>query len=124
MKLLLTMFPTVVLGVYGQLMTKWRLVQIAQDVQLSVSKWERIILYLRDPYILSSYLAALAGSIAWIFVAERYAISIAFPIYVGLTVLLVVIGGAVFFNERMTMLRILAILLIALGVAIGTQTSS
>ena len=82
----------------------------------------RVIAYLGDAYILSAYAAALAGSVAWMFVVERYAISVAFPLYIGLTVLLVVVGGIVIFGEQMTVSRAIAIIFILIGVAIGTRS--
>lgn len=121
MKMLLAMSPTIVLVVYGQLVTKWRVAELLSGAGDALGRWERLLLYIKDPYILSSYMAALAGSAAWMFVIERHAISIAFPIYVGLTVVIVAIGGAVVFGETLSGVKVLAIALILVGVAIGSQ---
>ena len=56
------------------------------------------------------------------FVVERYAISIAFPMYVGLTILAVAAGGHLLFGEAVNASRLLAISLIVAGVAIGVRS--
>lgn len=121
MKMILAMMPTIVLVVYGQLIVKWR---IGKMFHLSGSSGPlgRLLIYVIDPYVLSSYAAALAGSIAWVFVVERYPISIAFPMYVGLTVAAVALGGTVLFGEVFSISKIIAISFILIGVVIGSQS--
>ncbi len=119
--MLIAIFPTLLLVVYGQLIIKWRVDLLSEAMKGAPNLLARLSIYLQDPYIISSYLAALAGSAAWMFVVEKYAISIAFPIYVGLTVVAVAIGGCLFFNEALTLTKIASILLIILGVAIGSS---
>lgn len=121
MRLLLAISPTVLLLVYGQLVMKWRIQSLFANGEESVGRVSRLMIYFADPFILSAYLAALAGSVAWMFVVERYAISIAFPLYIGLTVVMVAIGGMVLFGEPVTASRALSIALIVIGVAIGSR---
>lgn len=122
MKLLFAMAPTILLVVYSQLVTKWRVQLLAGNAAADGGRVSRAIGYLADPYVLSAYVAALAGSVAWMFVVERYAISVAFPLYIGLTVMFVVIGGMLFFGEQLTTMRVLAIVFILVGVAIGMRS--
>jgi multidrug transporter EmrE-like cation transporter len=121
MKLLLAMAPTIFLMVYSQLVTKWRVQSLFDAGGEGRGEASRVMAYLSDPYILSAYAAALAASVAWMFVVERNAISIAFPLYIGLTVALVAIGGMVLQGEPVTLARILSIALILAGVAIGSR---
>lgn len=115
------MFPTIFLVVYGQLVIKWRVEQISRSLPDSGSKLSGLVSYLTDPYIVSAYAAALGGSIAWIFVVERYDLSQAFPIYVGLTIALVALGGVFMFDEALSLQRMLSILLILAGVVVGSR---
>lgn len=121
MKMVFAMSPTIFLVVYSQLIVKWRITLLADLMQGSPDRLARLLVYLKDPYIISSYAAALAGSVAWMFVVERYAVSIAFPIYVGLTICAVAIGGHFLFGESMSFAKLVAILLIAGGVIIGSR---
>lgn len=122
MKLLLHMAPTVFFVVFSQLITKWRVSSLLQAMDDSRGRLDRFQIYLKDPWILSAYLASFLASAAWMFVVEKYDISLAFPIYIGLIVFLVTIGGVLFFNESWTALRILSVALILTGVVIGSRT--
>lgn len=119
--MILAMSPTILLVVYAQLVTKWRVTALADSLGYANGKLERLFVYFADPLILSTYAAALGGSVAWIFVVERYEVAIAFPVYVGLTVLSVALIGALVFGEQINALRAAGILLIVLGVAIVSR---
>lgn len=123
MKLLLTMGPTILLVVYSQLATKWRIVHMmAESSALGATGMSRILNYLRDPIIVSAYFASFLASVAWIFVVEKYELSNAFPIYIGLIVLLVTVGSALLFKETINPQRMASILLIICGVALGSKS--
>lgn len=122
MKLLLAMSPTIFFVVYAQLITKWRIGTLSVAIQNSPDKLSRLYIYLSDPLILSTYLAALAGGVAWVFVVEKFEIAVAFPIYVGLTVLVMAICGSLLFSEHIGVSRIFGMVLIVLGVAFVSRT--
>lgn len=105
--------------IYAQFMTKWRIGVLAASLEHTQDKWGRLLVYFSDPLILSTYVAALAGSVAWVFVVERYDIAIAFPVYVGLTVFSVALIGVFAFGEHINMVRAFGILLIVIGVALA-----
>lgn len=121
MKLLLAMLPTIALVVYSQLVTKWRVGSVALDLPADADRWVRLWSYLTDPWIVSTYAAALGGSVAWMFVVERHDLSVAFPVYVGLTVATVALAGMALFGEAMNWQRALSIALILAGVALGSR---
>lgn len=120
--MILAMSPTIVLVVFSQLVVKWRVTSIAGDLDGAADRITRLVGYLKDPYIVSSYVAALAASVAWMFVVERYAISVVFPIYVGLTIVAVAAGGCLFFNESLDLPKAFAIFLIIVGVTIASHS--
>jgi multidrug transporter EmrE-like cation transporter len=116
------MLPTIVLVVYGQLIVKWRVEALYGAAHPVSRPLDRLAVYLMDPYILSAYAAAVGGSMTWMFVVENQPVSLAFPLYIGLTVALVVLGGIWLFGEPISPQRILAIALILAGVAIGSRS--
>lgn len=122
MRLILAILPTILLVVYGQLIIKWRVAALSGVAHSASGPLDRLAVYLMDPYILSAYAAALGGSMTWMFVVESYPVSLAFPLHIGLTVALVVLGGIWLFGEPITPARILAIALILTGVAIGSRS--
>ncbi len=122
MKLLLAMSPTILLVVYAQLITKWRIGVLAGLMhESSPDRVARLFVYLKDPLIVTSYFAALAGSVAWVFVLEKYDVAMAFPIYVGLTVLAMAVCGAILFGEHVGAIRAFGIVLIIIGVALVSR---
>jgi multidrug transporter EmrE-like cation transporter len=122
MKILLEILPTVCLIVYGQLIIKWR-VQTMAASETYVTDWlGRLTAYLLDPYIVSAYIAALASSMTWLFVIERHPLTQAFPLYIGLIVLMVFSAGVFMFDEQVTLSRIIAVVLILAGVYIGSRS--
>jgi multidrug transporter EmrE-like cation transporter len=122
MKLIFAMSPTILLVVYAQLITKWRIGVLSALSSDAPDKLSRLMIYLKDPLILSTYLAALGGSAAWIFVVERYDIAIAFPVYVGLTVLAMALCGTLLFGEHIGMVRAFGIVMIVAGVALVSRS--
>ena len=121
MNLLLSIAPTVLFAVYGQLITRWRVRELAEQLAPGASMFTRAWHYVWDPYILSGYLSAVAGSIAWFFVVERKPLAVAFPVYVGVTVLLVALAGVWVFGETLNATRVFGMLLIIAGVALGAR---
>ncbi|MFF0919841.1 hypothetical protein ACFYE8_09055 [Rhizobium leguminosarum] len=120
MKLLLAILPTVILTLYSQFITKWRVGVLADQVG-SATVLTRVIRYLSDPFILSSYAMTLIASIAWFAVLERYELSLAYPIFIGVMFASVTVGGMIFFGEPVTAMRLFAILLIFAGIIAGTR---
>jgi multidrug transporter EmrE-like cation transporter len=120
MKLLLAILPTVILTLYSQFITKWRIGVLADQVG-SATALTRIIRYLGDPLVLSSYAMTLIASFAWFAVLERYELSLAYPIFIGVMFASVTAGGMIFFGEPVTAMRLLAIVLIFMGIIAGTR---
>ena len=121
LNLLLSIAPTVLFAVYGQLITRWRVREIAQQIAPEASRMSRARRYLGDPYILSGYGSAVAGSLAWFFVMEQQPLAVAFPVYVGATVLLVALASVQLFGESLTASRVIGMVLIIAGIALGAR---
>ncbi|MBL8198177.1 MAG: hypothetical protein JNJ67_04515, partial [Chromatiales bacterium] len=103
MKLLLAVLPTIILAAYSQLISKWRLAVLAAAGELPASAPARILSYLTDPYIISSYAFALLSSFAWLYVLEKYPVSTAFPVYIGVLFAVVTIGSALLLKEHVSL---------------------
>lgn len=121
MRLLIAIAPTVTCIIYSQLMTKWRVMHLSESLAGSKTLVGRLTVYLTDPLIISAYAVALAASVLWVFVVERYAISNAFPVYIGMVVVFVSLGGVLLFNEEMNIQKVIAIVLIIAGVYLVTR---
>ncbi len=120
MKLLLAILPALALTLYGQIIAKWRVGQVVEQVS-GLSPVGRIIRYLLDPVIASAYLAALLASVSWFLVLERYELSVAYPIFVGLVFGSTILGSVIVLGEPLTATKLLSIALILAGVVIGAR---
>ena|SRR5688572_21883306 len=123
MKLLMAVLPTILLTTYSQLVTKWRIAALAAGSAASLSVSERTFGYLIDPYIISAYAFSLLSSIAWLFVVERHAVSIAFPVYVGAMFAFVTIGSALWLKESISIQHLVGLLLILAGVIVVSRAA-
>jgi multidrug transporter EmrE-like cation transporter len=122
MRLLLHVLPIAFLVAYSQLVVKWR-AQLGGVVSLDQDFLHKLGAYFSDVYILSAYTAALLGSFLWLIVVSRIPLSIGFPVYVGVTFLLVMVGSWVFLGESISMTKMAAATLILVGIVLGGMES-
>ncbi len=122
MKYYFLIFPIALLVTYSQLIVKWR--AGAQGDMTHVSAVEQLIRFCMDPIIISAYATALFASFAWLFVVTKLELTIAFPIYIGVTFIMVMFGGWFFLSEVITPVKIVSAMLITAGIALGMATSA
>jgi multidrug transporter EmrE-like cation transporter len=115
----LLILPVAFLVAYSQVIVKWRTLQLPNS---SSGIFDFLLRLLSDPVIFSAYIAALLASFAWLFVVTKLPLSIAFPIYIGITFAIVIFGGWFFLNEEMNAIKITAIILIFSGIVLGVKS--
>lgn len=113
-------FCTVLLTVYGQLVIKWQVTDVGLIPSGLFDKLVYFSRFLFNPWILSAYIAALLASVTWMAAISKLDLSHAYP-FMGLAFVLVLIFGAIFFNEAFNLYKISGVLLIILGLAISSQ---
>lgn len=99
---------------------KWRIAKIGV---FPSEKWDRIMFLIKafvDPFVASSIVAAFLGSLTWMAAISKIPLNVGFPIYYGLTFALVVISSLVFLNEPISSIKLIGIILILVGVIIGS----
>lgn len=121
MKILVSVFPIALLVAYSQIIVKWRTLQLGTLISDNVSLFGRMLNYLSDPLLLSAYITALLASFLWLFVVAKLPLVIAFPMYIGVTFVLVLLGGWFFLSESLSPIRLLAAALILSGIALGVR---
>ena len=122
MRILIATLPVALLVAYSQIIVKWRTASLSTMNNGSQPLLDRLIEYLSDPYILSGYVAALLGSFIWLFLVAKLPLATAFPIYIGLTFFLVMLGGGLLLDEPLGAGKLIAAALILLGVTIGSRS--
>lgn len=122
MNLFLSTFPVAILVAFSQLIVKWRMNGLLGHLPpTEAGLIGRLWAYLTDPYIFSAYAAALAGSFLWLYVIARLPLAVAFPVYQGLTFVLVIAGSFILLGEPVSWTKLLAVVLILAGIALGVQ---
>jgi multidrug transporter EmrE-like cation transporter len=118
----LLILPIALLVTYSQLIVKWR---SNTAEQLGSSNFAlHLLKFLMDPVILSAYVAALVASFAWLYVVTKLPLTVAFPIYIGVTFAMVMVGGSVFLSETFTTTKLIAVLLIMGGIILGVSADA
>lgn len=121
MNVVFSLIPTVILTVYGQVVTKWRVTHIAENL-VGAPLPSRLLVYVLDPFIISAYLFTFGASLAWMIVVERFPLSLVYPLYIGMTLIIVTGLGVVLFREPLSASKLLAIVLILSGIVIGIRS--
>jgi multidrug transporter EmrE-like cation transporter len=121
MKLLLAVLPTILLAAYSQLVSKWRVAALAASGAAAPDPSARVLQYLTDPYIISSYVFSLLSSIAWLYALEKYPVSTAFPAYIGILFCVVTVGGVVLLREQVSAQQLAGVALILVGVGLVSR---
>ncbi len=83
-----------------------------------------LVNFFADPVIVSAYAAALFASFAWLYVITKLPLTVAFPVYIGVTFAMVLFGGWHFLSEPMSVTKIVAILLILSGIVLGISADA
>jgi multidrug transporter EmrE-like cation transporter len=118
----LLIFPIALLVTYSQLIVKWRSGTAEPVSNLSIL--QQLIKFMSDPVVLSAYAAALFASLAWLFVVTKLPLTVAFPIYIGVTFAMVLVGGCIFLSESISVVKLIAVLLIFGGIVLGMTTDA
>jgi len=118
----LLILPIAVLVSYSQIIVKWRSGTTDQLSTLSFS--QHLVKFVMDPVILSAYAAALVASFAWLFVVTKLPLNVAFPVYIGVTFAMVLLGGWFFLSEALTTTKLVAVLLIFGGIVLGVTADA
>jgi multidrug transporter EmrE-like cation transporter len=119
MKYYLLLLPIAFMVAYSQVVIKWRVSNI--DMQVETGFLNKLMHFMSDYIILSAYGSALFASFAWLYVVTKLPLITAFPIYIGLTFFMVIIGSWYFLAEDITLAKFVAITLILLGIVIGVR---
>jgi multidrug transporter EmrE-like cation transporter len=118
----LLIFPIALLVSYSQLIVKWR-----TNGEVDASSFgllERLWRFLLDPVILSAYGAALLASFAWLYVVTRLPLTVAFPVYIGVTFVMVLLGGWLLLGESLSASKLVAVTLITAGIVVGLSSDA
>jgi len=111
---------TILFTVYGQLIIKWQVNAAGILPDKLTEKLSFIFSLLLNPWIITGLLSAFLASLFWMAAMTKFPISYAYP-FMSLAFVLVVFLGATFFNEPVTLSKIVGLAAIVAGIVISSQ---
>jgi drug/metabolite transporter (DMT)-like permease len=112
---------TIAFTVYGQLIAKWQVGKAGHFPQSLTGKAHFLANMVINPWMITVFIGAFIAALSWFAALTRFDLARAYP-FVALSFVLVLIGSAVFFNEPITTPKVLGVLFIVIGLAVGSQT--
>ncbi|MDO9146198.1 EamA family transporter [Hydrogenophaga sp.] len=113
-------FATIAFTVYGQLILKWRMVQLGEMPIASAEKLRYLLVAVFDPAIFSGFVAAFLASLAWMAAMTKFELSYAYPL-MSLNFVIVLILSAWLLHEPVTLNKTIGIILIVAGTVIASR---
>lgn len=114
--------PVAFLVAFSQIIVKVRSTSI--EGVANTGFFSYLIKFISDPAVVAAYAASLLSSFAWLYVVSKLPLAVAFPIYIGITFVMVFLGGYFFLSEALTATKLVAALLIFSGIALGVTADA
>lgn len=112
---------TVLFTVYGQVVLKWQ-VSIHPELSISTGKPMGVLLGIAlNPWVLSAFAAAFVASLCWIAALSKLPLSKAYP-FTALSFPVITLLSYLFFQEAITLPKLLGTTLVVAGVFILSQS--
>lgn len=111
---------TILLTVYGQIVIKWQVLKAGAFPEDSTQKIWFLLHLVFNFWVISAFAAALLASVTWMAAMTKLQLSHAYP-FMSLAFVLVIVLSSVFFHEPITSYKIAGIVLVVVGLAIGSQ---
>lgn len=111
---------TILLTVYGQLIIKWQVLKAGAFPEATPEKIWFLLHLVVNPWVVSAFLAALLASVTWMAAMTKLPLSHAYP-FMSLAFVLVILLSGVLFNEPITSPKVVGVVMVMLGLAIGSQ---
>lgn len=111
---------TVVLTVYGQLVFKWRMDDAGDFPGAGGARAEYFWRVALDPWVISVFVASALAAVTWAASLKYFDLSHAYP-FMSLSFVAVLLLSGLFFSEPVTAAKLAGIVLIVVGLAVGSQ---
>jgi len=110
----------ILLTVCGQLILKW---QVGKAGGFPASFPDRISFFIRlvfNPWIIAGLFAGFLALLSWMAAMTKFELSYAYP-FMSFAFVLVLILSVIFFNETVTVAKIVGTLLIMIGIIVASR---
>jgi len=110
----------IILGILGQICLKFG-ANFFKTIDLSSLSASSLLPLFTNPYVVFGVIAYMSSAVFWILTLTKVELSFAYPL-ISVSYVVVSLLSAVLFNEKITVMRWLGIILIALGAFFISRT--
>lgn len=107
----------IIVVTYSQIVLKWQLNVCGEMPSALPEKAKYLFFFLLNPWVISAILAVGLGSITWILVLTKFELSYIYP-FTLLSYLAVILLSFFIFQENLTILRLVGILVVMAGMLV------
>lgn len=111
---------TIVFAIASQLIIRW---QVGLAGELPVAMWDKALFIGRiflSPWVMLAFVCTFLGGISWMMTLTKFDLSYAYP-FTSLTFVIMLVCGALFFEEPLTLHKLVGTLLVVIGLIIVTR---
>ncbi len=108
---------TIFLTVYGQIIIKWRVMLLTNQVDSANHPYQFYINLFTNPWVLSALMAAFIASMAWMAAMSKLPLNVTYP-FMSVSFPLVMVLSHYVFSESVSAQQMISIVLIMAGVAL------
>ena len=91
---------------------------------LPIDNNDKIVFFVRvllDPFVISAFLSAFIASVTWIAALTKFELNYAYP-FMGLNFIVVLFLSGFFFDEILSVQRIMGTIIIAIGILVVSRS--
>ena len=108
---------TIVFTMYSQLVIKWQVNNAGELPLDNFGKLKFLFILLLNPWVISAILATFASGLSWMLAMSKFDLSYAYP-FTSLLYVLMMVASVVFFNESLTINKMIGVCFIMIGIII------
>ena len=116
----LYVITTIFFTCYGQVVIKWQVDDLGEAPADTGAKITFLLKFLINPWVISVLIGAAIAAFAWMAALSKFELSRVYP-FMSLSFVVVLIASALFFDEPLSVAKVVGILLIFAGLAVGSQ---
>lgn len=113
MTVLILIFTTILLAVTGQLSMKKGMINVGQ-ISVTEIFGKKLFSVIFEKFVLAGIVMYLLSAALWLVILSQEELSFAYPL-IGVGYIITALLSKIFFNENLTMFRIMGIILIIVG---------
>lgn len=113
-------FASVLFTVYGQIVVKWQVAKAGAFPSTLPERIRFLTTLVLNPWIISGVVAGFMALLSWMAAMTKFDLSHAYP-FMSLAFVLVLILSALLFHERVTVPKVLGVVLVMVGIILSSR---